>query len=241
MITATLLNISIALFCVILYTYVGYPMLLWLMCRTFGRRASGATRVLSNETQWPEVSIVLTMHNAAGLAEPKLGNLATIDYPGEININFVLDGCTDGTEGFVQRAIEKGYRFPVYIWPQAERLGKESAIRGALPHLPGRVLMFSDADAVLEGDAVRLLVQALLEKDVGVACGKEIHLTQSESGAGSGHGLGRRLESRGPAATSRPGRSDESLECLPGWRVGMPTMSRVRHHHPLTAPPSRLP
>ena len=137
---------------------------------------------------------MLTMHNAAGLAEPKLANLATIDYPGEISINFVLDGCTDGTELHIQRAFEMGYRFPVYIWPQAERLGKESAIRGALPHLPGKVLMFSDADAVLAGDAVRLLVQALLEKDVGVACGKEIHLTQSNSGAGSGHGLYYRYE-----------------------------------------------
>lgn len=194
MITATLLNISIALFGVIFYTYVGYPMVLWMVCRVFGGRAFRAAGVVSNGTQWPEVSIVLTMHNAAGLAAPKLANLATIDYPGEINVNFVLDGCTDGTELHIQRAIETGYRFPVYIWPQAERLGKESAIRGALPHLPGKVLMFSDADAVLASDAVRLLVQALLEKDVGVACGKEIHLTQSGSGAGSGHGLFYRYE-----------------------------------------------
>ena len=134
------------------------------------------------------------MHNAAGLVVPKLANLATIEYPGKINVNFVLDGCTDGTERHVQRAIEGGYRFPVYIWPQPERLGKESAIRSALPHLPGKVLMFSDADAVLASSAVKLLVRALLEKNVGVACGKEIVLTQSESGAGSGHGLFYRYE-----------------------------------------------
>ncbi|MEJ7591893.1 MAG: glycosyltransferase [Planctomycetaceae bacterium] len=189
-----LLLLSIILFGIIAYTYAGYPLLLWLLCSLNIRRETPSTILHNSDRTWPEVSIVLAMHNAASLVETKLANLAQIDYIGKVTINFVLDGCSDETEDIIQRSINRGYRFPINIWLQSERRGKEAAIRNALPNLPGGVLMFSDADAELANDALRLLVETLLEEGVGVACGKEIHLSSSGAGAGSGQGLFYRYE-----------------------------------------------
>ena len=187
-----LLCLSISLFGIIAYTYVGYPIVLWLMCFFVGHRRDESATLQNQEVGWPEVSIVLTVHNASELIESKLANLAVIDYPGTVTVEFVLDGCTDYTEETIRRSIESGYRFPIHIRLQPNRQGKESAIRNALPDFSGQVLMFSDADAGLAPDAIRLLVEALMVKGVGVACGKEIHLTKS--GAGTGHGLFYRYE-----------------------------------------------
>jgi len=189
-----ILGVSVFLFGLTLYTYVGYPLLLRLLLLLRGPRQGSAVAPPDVESDWPEVSIVLTMHNGAAFVKSKLESLAASDYPGLITVNFVLDGCTDGTADRIQEHIAGGYRYPVNVWPQAERHGKESAIRNALPNLPGSILMFSDADAELAHDAIRFLVLKLMEPGVGVACGREIHTTSSEAGAGSGQGAFYRYE-----------------------------------------------
>ncbi len=189
-----LLAIAILIFCLILYTYVGYPLLLRLMVWVYGRRSRAGINPPTKDEDWPAVSVVLTMHNGQQLVRTKLANLEAIDYRGPLSVNFVLDGCTDQTEETIQQSIRDGFRFPVSIWHNARRQGKEAAIRNAMPNLAGPVLLFSDADAQLAPQALEHLVAALLQDGVGVVCGREVHQFQEGTGAGSGQGAFYRYE-----------------------------------------------
>lgn len=186
-----LLTASLAFLGVVIYTYVGYPLILVLWVRIFGKRDTSR----SQSIKLPSVSILVTVHNGEALVEPKLANLGGVKYSGVLDVNFVLDGCTDGTEREIRKAIAEGdFPFTVNVFSQAERKGKESAIRNALPDIGGEVLMFSDADAILSHSTIAGLVDKLLEDGVGVACGREVHHSKQSSGAGQGQGLFYRYE-----------------------------------------------
>jgi biofilm PGA synthesis N-glycosyltransferase PgaC len=185
--------VAAGLFLIIAYTYAGYPLVLWLRNRLIPVRYPGPECRTSPEN-WPDVSIVITMHNGAPLIEPKLSNIAGLEYPGNLSVHFVLDGCTDDTQKRIADATSRGYSIPVFVHPSSDRNGKEAAIREAMPSIPGPVLMFSDADAALASDCVPLLVEKLSEDGVGVACGQEFHETSDSSGAGTGQGLFYRYE-----------------------------------------------
>ncbi len=74
----------------ILYTYIGYPVLIWLLSRLFPRRWT--FRPIT-----PSVSIVLAVHNGASLLPGKIAHLLNLDYPDIPEIILVSDGSTDET------------------------------------------------------------------------------------------------------------------------------------------------
>jgi len=173
----------------ILYIYAGYPIVLKLATLLHARRDAE----IPKDADWPTLSIVVTAHNAAHLIEEKLKNLSTIEYPGEMDVNFVLDGCTDQTAANVQE-FSSLVPWNVRVVEAEHRNGKEVAIRNAMPNFQGEVLMFSDADAEMQPDAVLELVKKLKQQDVGVVCGRELHLSREKNSAGEGQGMFYRYE-----------------------------------------------
>ena len=173
----------------ILYVYAGYPIVLKIASLLHARKDAE----IPKDADWPTLSIVVTVYNAAHLIEEKLKNLSSIEYPGEMDINFVLDGCTDQTAANVQ---EFSHLVPwnVRVVEAEHRNGKEVAIRNAMPNFQGEVLMFSDADAEMQPDAVLELVKKLKQQDVGVVCGRELHLSREKNSAGEGQGMFYRYE-----------------------------------------------
>lgn len=75
------------------YANLGYPVLLWIVCRFRVRHISGG----DFEGKWPRVSVVMVAHNEAGRIPAKLQNLLESDYPGELEVIVVCDGCEDET------------------------------------------------------------------------------------------------------------------------------------------------
>src|ERR1039458_5634386 len=74
----------------ILYTYLGYPVVMWMLARLRPRPWIG------NPIS-PSVSIVLAVHNGVALLPRKIEHLLGLDYPGIKEIIIVSDGSTDGT------------------------------------------------------------------------------------------------------------------------------------------------
>jgi cellulose synthase/poly-beta-1,6-N-acetylglucosamine synthase-like glycosyltransferase len=184
--------LAISLLLVIFYVYVGYPLLLKIASINQPRALEEQSS--SNlKNVWPRVSVVVTAHNAAHLISGKLSNLAAVQYPGELDVNFVLDGCTDSTSESI-KLNSRQVPWQIHVIETDQRNGKEAAIRHALPSLRGDVLMFSDADAEMKPDTVLELVKKLNEPGVGVACGREWHLSRNKGSAGEGQGLFYRYE-----------------------------------------------
>ena len=74
----------------ILYTYVGYPVAMWLLARLRPRPWKAAPIT-------PGVSVVLAVHNGVALLQDKFQHLLELDYPNIEEIVIVSDGSTDGT------------------------------------------------------------------------------------------------------------------------------------------------
>ncbi len=79
----------------ILYTYAGYPALLWFWSRF-------TPRPVRKGPLQPHVSLVIAAHNEAAVIRRKLESCLAQDYPGDrLEILVGTDGCTDSTEKIV--------------------------------------------------------------------------------------------------------------------------------------------
>lgn len=147
------------------YTYVGYPMLVWALSRL---RHPGAP---ADPALWPEVTVVIAVHNERERALRKLANLRSLDYPQDrLQIVFACDGCTDGTDTAL--AQQPGVRVVAY----AQRQGKPHALNQAMATVTTPVVVFADVRQQLAPQAVRVLVQRLAEPGVGAVSGELVHL-----------------------------------------------------------------
>ncbi len=162
----------------VLYTYVGYP----LMLRLFVRPEAGVAtpRDLGD---WPLVSITLPVYNEVSQIRDALLHLLQIDYPRDrLQILVVSDASTDGTDDIVRTFEPEGVelrRMPV-------RRGKTSAENAVAPLLKGDIVINTDASVRMRPDAVRRLVEAFDDPGVGLASGRDVSVTNVEEGGETG-------------------------------------------------------
>src|SRR5688572_8144166 len=83
---------------VIVYVYVGYPLLLAVWARLARRRRQTVAGVSS----WPAISIVLAARNEARRLPERIANLLEVAYPGPREVIVVSDGSTDDTASAVE-------------------------------------------------------------------------------------------------------------------------------------------
>lgn len=78
---------------VVVYTYAGYPLLIWLLSLRAHESAPPARK------KWPEVTFITPVYNDLEKAKKKIENLLEVDYPHDkVTIVMVSDGSTDGTD-----------------------------------------------------------------------------------------------------------------------------------------------
>jgi cellulose synthase/poly-beta-1,6-N-acetylglucosamine synthase-like glycosyltransferase len=155
-----------ACFLLVVYTYLLYPVLLFL--------ASSVSRLWRNvqmateSTPLPAVSVIIPAHNEERHLPAKLVNLAALQYPKDrLEILFVSDGSTDATTEILQRA--RGGNITSLILPT--RGGKSAALNQAVGRARHDILVFSDAATLFAPDAVIKLVHHFADPRVGVVCG----------------------------------------------------------------------
>jgi len=144
------LLLFIALFATI-FVYLLYPLVLYglkFFCRS--------KRKINDETDLPEISIIVPTYNEVYVIGSKLVSLLNISYPQNLCEIIVVDsGSSDGTWNIVQKFENRG----VILLQQEKRMGKASAINFALKKSKGEVIVVSDANSVFGPDALNKLVQ----------------------------------------------------------------------------------
>ena len=157
-----------------LYSYLGYPLLLFLLASVvqMGRDAyylvSRAERRRRSE-RLPRASLLLAAYNEEKVIERTLRNCLAVDYPREcLEILVGSDGSSDGTDAIVRRFEGQGVRLLRFD----ERRGKLAVVRDCVAQARGDILVFSDANTLLEPDSVRSLVRHFDNPKVGAVCGE---------------------------------------------------------------------
>lgn len=145
-----------------LAAYAGYPALVWAAAILRPRPH------LTDPNHKPLVAVVIAAHNEAALIGAKVRNVFEQDYaPGKYTCTVVCDGCTDDTADAARAAGDE--RLQVIELPRQR--GKLAAIRAALRHTSGEVIAFTDANVLLERDALRHLVAPLADPFVAAVSG----------------------------------------------------------------------
>jgi cellulose synthase/poly-beta-1,6-N-acetylglucosamine synthase-like glycosyltransferase len=172
---------------VVVYTYVGFPLLVLLRARLRPRPHSRADVT-------PSVSVVIAAHDEEASIGPRVDNLLALDYPPD-RIEFVIasDGSTDRTVAAARRRDDP--RVHVLDLP---RTGKATALNAAVAASGGEILVFSDANTAYAPDAIRMLVRSFADPMVGGVAGNQVYLPASTSarpgddGAATAVGVGER-------------------------------------------------
>ena len=167
----------------LLYIYVGYPLLVWLLARLFGRELKAAAIT-------PRVSLVIPAYNEEVHIEEKLKNSLGLDYPKDhLEIVVASDGSTDRTNAIARQFRTDG----VKLCALRDHLGKSAMLNRIVPILKGQIVIFSDVSAHLEPDALRKMIRHFADRKVGCVCGL-YRLIGSRDLRGEGEGLYWRYE-----------------------------------------------
>ena len=135
------------------------------------------------------VSIVVAAHDEQEMIATKVANVHASDYPSElIEVVVVSDGSTDHT---VELAREAGADVVLDL----PRVGKLNALNHAVEHATGDILVFTDADSLLERDTLSALVSNFADERVGGVSGNEVSRARGDERAvARGEGLYWRYE-----------------------------------------------
>ncbi|NOH02961.1 MAG: glycosyltransferase family 2 protein [Chloroflexi bacterium] len=148
----------------VLYTYIGYPLLIALLAKAFGKPERYGQRL-------PAVTLMIPAYNEEAYIAKKLDNSLALDYPQEkLQILVAADGSSDGTVEIVKRYADKSVDLS-YI---PDRRGKMAAIVRAMDFARGEVIVFSDANNMYEGNTLRELVAPFSDERVGASTGAKL-------------------------------------------------------------------
>lgn len=155
----------------IIYVYLGYPMIIWALSRLRPRRVKSAP--IS-----PSVSIIMAVHNGRPLLARKIEHLLTLDYSNVREIIVVSDGSDDGTAEWI-RDLKHPRVHPLIL---SEHAGKAVALNAGMRAATGEILLFVDIRPELGPGALQCIVEHFADERVGCVAAK-LSLVQDSHGA----------------------------------------------------------
>ena len=149
----------------LVYTYVGYPLLAAVL-------AVGLRRPHQRKPMHPTVSIIILARNEARDIADKIESTLVLDYPREkFEIIVASDGSTDETDSIVRSYENKGVR----LFRAEGHPGKTSTTNRVVPTTRGEILIFSDATGRYDRNVIRMLVRNFADPKVGAVSGRVVY------------------------------------------------------------------
>lgn len=178
------MSFTLLLFCVccfiLFYTYIGYGLLVGiLVCFKRLRAKKKREKTL---VDFPAVTLFITAYNEEACIDKKMQNSLRINYPAnKLEILWVTDGTTDDS-------LKKLQAYPqVKVLHEPERRGKTAAINRGMPHVSSQIVVFTDANTMLNRDAILFIATAFLNPKVGCVSGeKRVEAKKKDSASAGG-------------------------------------------------------
>src|SRR4029077_12308791 len=114
-------------------------------------------------------------------------NALALEYPRDrLEIMVISDASDDGTDAIVGQFSAKG----VHLLRQEPRMGKTAGLNLGVSQARGQILVFSDANAMYQPDALRRLVRHFSNSKVGYVVGNARYYEKgTESSSAQSEGL----------------------------------------------------
>jgi cellulose synthase/poly-beta-1,6-N-acetylglucosamine synthase-like glycosyltransferase len=181
-----------AMLLIVFYTYIGYGILLYIIIR-LKRLFKGKPlkAVLPSDEELPTMTLMICAYNEEDVVAEKMVNTLALDYPHDkFRIMWVTDGSNDRTNELLQAYPEVDIVF------SPERRGKTAALKHGLRELKTRYVAFTDANTMINRDALREIARLFTDPTVGCVSGeKRVAARKAGEMAAEGEGLYWRYES----------------------------------------------
>jgi cellulose synthase/poly-beta-1,6-N-acetylglucosamine synthase-like glycosyltransferase len=176
--TAALIVIGLAL-ALLLYAYLGYPLVLWLLSRVRNRSLPRP----DDGIDWPSISISVPAYNEEAQIRELINSLLALDYPRDrVQILVVSDCSDDATDEIVREYADHG----VELLRMPERGGKNRAENAAAAHLTGEIVVNTDASIRIQPRALKPLIATFQDPAIGCASGRDISVGPGEDTQNAG-------------------------------------------------------
>jgi biofilm PGA synthesis N-glycosyltransferase PgaC len=163
---------------IIIYTYVGYPLLVWLFSRTVHDSKIDLTIK-------PSVTLLIAAFNEEKVIAQKIENSLQLAYPRDrLQILVMDDGSEDRTQDIIKRYADRG----VELAYNPPRRGKMAAINRAIQQARGEIVLFSDASNSYASDVITEIAAPFSDPRVGAVVGSRT-IEAGEGGLGESEGL----------------------------------------------------
>jgi len=172
---------------IIFYNYAGYALIIYLLNRLKTKKHS-----TSLQQYYPSVSFIVAAYNEEDCIEKKILNTLEQSFPAnKIEFIFITDGSTDSTTTIINK-------YPaIQLLHSNERKGKSAALNRAVSNAKNEILIFSDANTILNKDACVQIAKHYIDKKVGGVAGekKVISPENEDENAASSEGFYWKYES----------------------------------------------
>ncbi len=159
-----------------LYTYLGYPLVLYIVRRLKKRKAI-------RYDIFPTVSIITAARNEDKVIGESIRNKLALNYPEEkFNIIIVSDDSEDGTDESVESFNNKN----VQLIRQSPRKGKTAALNTAVKETDAEIIVFADANSIYDKHALKNLVRNFADPKIGYVTGHMTYYSKSGNVIGDG-------------------------------------------------------
>jgi cellulose synthase/poly-beta-1,6-N-acetylglucosamine synthase-like glycosyltransferase len=176
-------------FAIVFYAFVGYGIVLYLMVLL--RRLIKKNIQQPDTLFEPEITLVIPCFNEADILVEKINNCTQLDYPSlKLKLVFITDGSSDNSAEVLQQ-----YPF-IKVLHENTRAGKTAAENRAMLYVNTPFVIFSDANTMLNKEAVRNIVKHFANDMVGCVSGEKRIITDAaDSASAAGEGIYWKYES----------------------------------------------
>ena len=168
---------------VVFYTYLGYGIVLYILVKLKELFVKPVKYSLpASNDELPEVTLFITAFNEEDVVDEKMENSLDLDYPADkLRIVWVTDGSDDGTN----ERLQTRWAGKATVHFQPLRQGKAAMTRGmTLVDTP--LVVFTDANTMVNREAIREIVLAFRNPKVGCVAGEKRIAVQAKDGAAAG-------------------------------------------------------
>jgi len=168
---------------IILYAYIGYTLLLLIFSAV--RKISHYGKAISFPVYEPAVTLLIPAFNEADYVMAKVRNSLDLNYPREkLRIVWVIDGSNDKTADLLSHYPD------ITMLHERERKGKVHAMNRYMKIADTPVVVFTDANTMLNADAIGEMVSLFADGRTGCVTGeKRISVSGSQKAVDAGEGL----------------------------------------------------
>ena len=163
------------------YIYLAYPFMMYVLNRTVKDKALVVERLQS-------IAVIVPAHNEEKVIAEKIENHLKFNYPGVLKVYILCDSCSDSTVD-ISRKYSAVHSDKIEVYEVSGGKGKTNAINEIMPFIKEDIIIFTDANVMLDPSAPSNINRVLQDDDVGGVAGQLSYVNIEKEGAAASNGL----------------------------------------------------